>query len=271
VVHHALCGVIEPIFDRTFIFDNYACRTGKGTHAAVDRFTAFSRKYPFVLKTDVRKYFPSIDHDILKAKIRRKIKCADTLWLIDLVIDGSNPQEDAAAYFPGDDLFTPFQRRRGIPIGNLASQLFANLYLSAADHFIKARFPEFGYIRYMDDMVVFGRDKPSLWRVADELERFLQNDRLRLHERKRMVYPVGIGVNFLGYKIYPDHRRVRYQNAVRYRRRLKALKRKYERGEIDLDAVRRSVHSWIGHVRHADSVGLRRSMFREVFLRRGGA
>jgi retron-type reverse transcriptase len=99
VVQHALCAVIEPIIDRSLIHDTYACRAGKGTHKAVDRFTAFSRKFRYALKFDIEKYFPSIDHEILKAKIRRKIKCQDTLWLIDLIIDSSNPQEGPAADF----------------------------------------------------------------------------------------------------------------------------------------------------------------------------
>jgi len=90
VVHHALCTIIEPIFEDTFIYDSYACRKGKGTHKAVDRFTEFSRKNRYILKTDIKKYFPSIDHEILFRKIKKKIKCKDTLWLLRVIIDGSN-------------------------------------------------------------------------------------------------------------------------------------------------------------------------------------
>ncbi|MBI5637003.1 MAG: RNA-directed DNA polymerase [Nitrospinae bacterium] len=180
VAQHALCAVIEPIFDRTHIFDSYACRKGKGTHRAVARFTEYARKYPYVLKLDMRKYFPSIDHALLKAAIRRKIKCPKTLWLIDLIIDTSNAQDEAGFHFPGDTLFTPFERRRGIPIGNLASQLFANIYLSVIDHFIKSRFPGSGYIRYMDDMALFGESKDMLWKACREIEPELHGLRLRL-------------------------------------------------------------------------------------------
>ena len=137
VVHHALCNVIEPIFERTFIFDSYACRKDKGTHKAVDRFTEFSRKNTYVLKCDIRKYFPSIDHEILKTRFRRKIRDAQVLWLLDLIVDSSNPQEYVHEYFQGDDLLTSLNRRRGIPIGNLTSQFFANIYLNGFDHFVK--------------------------------------------------------------------------------------------------------------------------------------
>ena len=159
VVHHALCNVIEPIFDRTFIFDSYACRKGKGTHKAVDRFTEFCRKSDYVLKCDIKKYFPSIDHGILKTRFRKKIRDADVLWLMDLIVDFSNPQEglldeqDTARDRPSpygsgdilgavrDGFSLPDEagtvRRRGIPIGNLTSQFYANIYLNGFDHFVK--------------------------------------------------------------------------------------------------------------------------------------
>jgi retron-type reverse transcriptase len=111
VVHHALCNIIIPIFERTFISDTYANREGYGTHKALMRFTDFARSSRYVLQCDIRKYFPSIDHEILKQLIRRKIKCPDTLWLIDAIIDNSNEQEEVNHYFPGDDLLTPIQRR----------------------------------------------------------------------------------------------------------------------------------------------------------------
>ena len=129
VVHHALTAVLEPIFERTFIADSYACRKGKGTHAAVRRSQEFTRRFRYVLKADIQKFFPSMDHEILKARVARKIKDRDVLWLVDRIIDGSNPQEEVLNYFPGDDLFTPGERRRGIPIGNQTSQFFSNVYL----------------------------------------------------------------------------------------------------------------------------------------------
>lgn len=159
VVHHALCNVIEPIFERSFIFDSYANRKGKGTHRAVHRFQTYLQKYKYVLKCDIRKYFPSIDHQILKQKVRRKIADEQTLWLIDTIIDNSNLQEEVFDYFPGDDLFTPSERRRGLPIGNLTSQFFANVYLNDFDHFVKEKLRCQAYERYVDDFVLLVNDK----------------------------------------------------------------------------------------------------------------
>ena len=139
VVHHALCNVLEPIFERSFVFDSYACRRGKGTHAAVDRYTAFARKNRYVLKCDVRKFFPSVDHAMLLGRLARKIKDPEVMWLAGMIVMHSNPQEDVPGFFPGDDLFTTLERRRGIPIGNQTSQFFANVYLDSLDHFVKER------------------------------------------------------------------------------------------------------------------------------------
>ncbi|MDR4488197.1 MAG: reverse transcriptase/maturase family protein, partial [Nitrospirales bacterium] len=151
VVHHAVLSLIEPLCDRTFISDSYACRRGKGVHAAVDRYQAWCRTYRYVLKMDIRHYFPSIDHDLLKEKLRRRIKDARVLALLDRIIDGSPHTDSACGYFPGDDLFTPLTRCVGIPIGNLTSQFFANLYLDDLDHFIKQALQIRPYLRYVDD------------------------------------------------------------------------------------------------------------------------
>jgi len=300
VVHHALCNIIEPIFERTFIFDSYACRVGKGTHRAVDRFTRFCRRNRYVLKADIQKYFPSIDHEILKTLIRRKIRDAQTLWLIDLIIDSSNPQEPVIAYFPGDDLLTPAERRRGMPIGNLTSQFFANIYLNpfdhqyvsktlnrdwqipilpldlpiqrehlrSTDHFIKEQLRCKCYIRYCDDFVVLSNDKAWLHQVKEQMEEYLISLRLKPHPRKSQVFPVKDGTDFLGYRIFPTHRRVRRDSITRFRRRMRRLQEKYATGEVDLSHIKQSIQSWLGHVSHADSYGLRKQLFREiVFVR----
>ena len=151
IVHHALCNVLEPIFERSFIHDSYASRKGKGTHAALRRYQQFARQNAYVLKCDVRKFFPSIDHQILKDRIARKIKDEDVLALAGSIIDNSNEQVSVPGHFPGDDLFTQLDRRRGLPIGNQTSQFFGNVYLDALDHFIKEDLGCPGYIRYVDD------------------------------------------------------------------------------------------------------------------------
>ena len=140
VVHHAVMNVIEPPLDRRFIHDSYACRKGKGVHAAVTRYQGWARNNAYAMKLDVRQYFPSIDHQILKEKLARCIKDPDVLDLLARIIDaGPADRSTQTYYFPGDDLLTPLERRRGIPIGNLTSQFFANLYLDSLDHHIKER------------------------------------------------------------------------------------------------------------------------------------
>ncbi len=156
-------------YERSFIADSYACRKGKGTHAAVNRCQQFARRFRYVLKADIQKFFPSLDHEILKALVARKIKDPDVLWLVGQIIDHSNPQEEVLNYFPGDDLFTPGERRRGIPIGNQTSQFFANVYLDPLDHFVKDRLGIKGYVRYVDDFLVFSDDKQHLADVREQI------------------------------------------------------------------------------------------------------
>lgn len=132
VVHHAVTRILSPIFERSFIADSYACRVGKGTHAAVRRAQEYAHRFPYVLKADVRKFFPSVDHEILIGRVARKIKDPHVLDLIRRIVEHSNPQETVNWIFPGDDLFTSSERRRGIPIGNQTSQFFANVYLDAS-------------------------------------------------------------------------------------------------------------------------------------------
>ncbi|MGH7450301.1 MAG: RNA-directed DNA polymerase, partial [bacterium] len=263
VVHHALCNVVAPLFERTFIFDSYANRVGKGTHQAILRYRDFCRKNKYALKCDVKKYFPSIDHEILKAEIRRTIACPDTLWLIDRIIDGSNEQEPVLQYFPGDDLFTPAQRRQGLPIGNLTSQFFANVYLNRFDHFVKEILRCKFYLRYVDDSVVLGNDKAWLWEVKCEMETYLESLRLRLHEHKCQIRRTDQGVTFLGFRVFPQFRLLKRENIVRTRRRLRRLQAQYAAGEISWNEATRSVHGWLGHAGFGDTYRLRERMFEE--------
>ena len=268
VVHHALCNVIEPIFDKTFIHDSYACRRGKGTHAAVDRYQAFCRKNRYVLKGDIVRYFPSMDHEILMAAVAKRIACERTLGLIRKVL-GSMRSEDGL-YFSGDDLFTPFERPHGIPIGNLTSQFFANVHLTGFDHWVKETLERRFYVRYVDDFVIFGDDKPALWDALAACRERLGAIRLRLHPRKSRVYRVSDGIDFLGYRVFPTHRLLRKSNVRHARRRLRKLQAGYREGTITLDDVRQSVMSWIAHASHADAYRVRGRVLRDaVFAGKG--
>lgn len=263
VVHHALCNVLEPVYERSFIFDSYACRTNKGTHAAVRRCHEFAGRFPWVLKADIRKFFPSIDHDILKAQLARKIKDCRVLDLAGRVIDHSNEQEEVIETFAGDHLFTFAERRRGLPIGNQTSQFFGNVYLDAFDHFVKDRLGIQGYVRYVDDFVLFGHSKQELHAARERVAAFLESLRLRLHPDKTMVFPTRQGIRFLGYRVFGSHVRLARESVVRFRRRLRDWQTDATANRLDRVHMRKSVSSWLGHAIHASTNRLRERMLGE--------
>lgn len=261
VVHHALCNIIVPIFERTFIADSYANRLGFGTHLALNKFTHFARNSRYVLQCDIRKYFPTIDHIILKELIRRKIKCPDTLWLIDTLIDNSNEQEIVIDYFPGDELLTPITRRRGLPIGNLTSQFFANIYLNGFDHFVKEQLKISKYVRYVDDFALFSDDRELLADARLAIEEYLAQLRLKIHPIKSQLFETKIGATFLGFRVFSDKIRVRNSNLHQARRRLKRLQTDYAQGKIEREKVNQSIQSWFAHLEHGDTWQLRQQIF----------
>ena len=269
VVHHALCNVIVPIFEPTFIDDSYANRINFGTHRALKRFTKFARSSSYVLQCDIKKYFPSIDREILKQLLRRKLKCPDTLWLIDKIIDNSNEQEAIIEYFDGDDLLTPIQRKRGLPIGNLTSQFFANIYLNGFDHFVKEELKVKKYLRYVDDFALFADDRQFLADARVALEKYLAtNLRLKIHPIKSQLFATKHGGSFLGFRVFPNHIRVRQQNLRRGRKRLRRLQTQYAQGKIDWQKVARSLQSWSAHLDHGDTWQLKKQIFSDLVFTR---
>jgi len=263
VVHHALCALIEPLFERGFIADSFANRRGKGTHRCVARYETFRDRHAHVLRADIYRFFPAIDHAILKADLRRRIGCPETLWLLDAIIDGSNPQEPVNLYFPDDDLFAPFDRRRGLPIGNLTSQLFGNIYLDRLDHFVKEVLRVPGYVRYVDDFALFHDDPIVLADWRHRVEAFLCGRRLVLHPRKTVIQSTAAPTIFLGYELYRNgRRRLPEANVRRFRNRLRGMRDRYRSGTIAMDAVEQRVRAWIGHAAFADTWRLRQAIFR---------
>ncbi len=261
VVHHALMNITAPLFERTFIHDTYANREGKGTHLAIERYQYFASRFPYVLKCDIRKFFPSIDHQILKQEIRWKIACPDTLWLCDLIIDNSNPQELHPAYFTGDNLFSPINRRKGLPIGNLTSQWWANVYLNRFDHYIKEHLRIRGYIRYVDDFVVFGHSREKLTCQKQTIIQYLDKLKLYLHPYKTQIYDVHAGIPFLGYSVYPTHRIVLKPSVRRYERYLRKKLRRMKRYELTPEQLELGLNSWLGHIRFCQSQRLENRIF----------
>jgi RNA-directed DNA polymerase len=270
VVHHALCRVIEPLFERRFIHDSYACRVGKGTHAALDRAQQFARQYPYVLKCDLEHFFPSIDHAILQAQLARVIADEATLWLAGQILASGvdiHKADYRPRYFPGDDLFAAV-RPRGLPIGNLTSQFWANVNLNPLDHFIKRELKCRAYLRYVDDLLLFAADKPRLHDWRKVIIEYAATLRLTLHEREAVVFPVSTGIPFLGWRVYPDHRRLKRRNGVAFQRRFARLLADVAAGRISWDEFHASVNGWIAHVAHGDTWGLRRALLSSVVLPR---
>jgi hypothetical protein len=230
------------------------------------RYQTWAQRYAYALKVDVRRYFPSIDHSILKAKLRRRIKDQDVLWLFDVIID-SAPDAGGGESFAGDDLVEAMGRRCGLPIGNLTSQFLGNLYLDDLDHWLKETCRVHAYLRYVDDLILLDNDKARLWALRREIDERLRLDRLRLHPAKVLLRPTRLGLDVLGYRVFPSGRRVRGENGYRFRRRLRQMARAYHRAELDQSNIDASVAAWVGHVRHADSHGLRRAVLGSVVLR----
>ena len=271
VVHHALVNIMEPVFDKAMIYDSYANRVGKGTHRAADRFTEFARKNRYVLKMDVVRYFPRVDHGILREAIERKIKDRAVLDLVGTILDsGREPVTPRdLVYFTGDGLLTPLELPRGLPIGNLTSQLFANIYLDGFDHHMKEALRCRCYLRYMDDLAVFHDDKGFLRDIRKEMIKRLAGLRLRVHETRAQYQQVEKGIDWLGYRIYPDYRRVRKSNLRKFRKKLKKMTILYREGCMDLSRVTASVRSWIGHACHADTFALRQDLLMGAVFQRG--
>jgi len=260
VVHHALCAVLEPLADRRFIFDSYACRIGKGTHAALRRLQAFLRRatahghHAWVLKADVSRYFPSVPHQPLLARWRRIIADADVLWLVWEIL-----RSVGAPNTMGEMC--------GLPIGALTSQVSANVYLDPIDHAVKEVLREPWYLRYMDDMVIVGREKVALRACQRHLAELLASAGLLLNP-KTAILSTAVGVPFVGYRIWATHARVLQPTLRRMRRRLRALREDAADGTCDLADVSRRVQSWVAHAAHAESWRVRTALLNDVVFHR---
>jgi hypothetical protein len=236
IAQHALMNVISPIWEGLFIHDSYACRIGKGIHRGSQRTMEFVRRDKYVLKCDISKFYPSIDQEILMSIITRKIKCPDTLWLIDEIVHS----------FPGG---------KNVPIGNYTSQWFGNLYLNELDRFVKSDLHIKDYIRYCDDFCLFHSDKKLLNECRDKINVFI-SEKLKLKFSKCDIFPVSRGVDFLGYRHFDNYILLRKSTAKRVRRRLAALPGLYERGKITAERYRSSAASTWGWLKHANSHNL---------------
>lgn len=263
VVHHALCNLIEPVFDARFIPHSCANRVGRGTHAAIDHLQACARQHRHVLRMDIVKHFPSLDHAVLRAEIARVVRDDGLLWLVDQILDSGRDvlkDEYQMVWFPGDDLFA-LNRPRGLPIGNLTSQFWSNVYMNPLDWFVQRELGCNAYLRYVDDFALFSNSKQQLWEWRAAIIERLARLRLTAHETEAQVTQTKDGIPWLGFVVYPTHRKLKKRNAVSFTRRLERSINAYESGAITFAELDASVQGWINHVRYADTWGLRRHIF----------
>lgn len=263
VVHHALCNLIEPVFDTRFLPHSYANRVGKGTHAAVDTLQAWARQYRYVLRLDIVRHFPALDHAVLYDEIARVVTDDGLRWLVQQILASGAEvlkNEYTMVYFPGDDLFAAL-RPRGLPIGNLTSQFWSNVYLNPFDWFVQRELGCPAYLRYVDDFALFCDSKHQLWAWKTAIIERLARLRLTVHEREAQVLPTANGVPWLGFVVYPTHRRLKSRNVVKFTRRLEHNLDLYQAGDITFAELDASVQGWINHVRYADTWGLRGHVF----------
>ncbi|HOZ46741.1 MAG TPA: reverse transcriptase/maturase family protein [Candidatus Hydrogenedentes bacterium] len=243
VVHHSVCAVLEPVFERRYVYDSYACRRDKGSHRAIARAVGFARGNRYFLKCDVRKYFESIDHGVLKGILARLFKDRRFLELLGLIVEHNAPG-------------------KGVPIGNLTSQHFANLYLDQLDHFVKEELRVKRYVRYMDDFLCFADSKDELHAVHGEVRAFLREQlHLDLKENKCYVAPVTQGIPFLGMRVFPGTVRLSRPSLVRCGRKLKRREQAFAEGRSTEEKLVQSAGSLIAHIAHANTMTLRRPWF----------
>ncbi|RME07292.1 MAG: RNA-directed DNA polymerase [Bacteroidetes bacterium] len=246
VLHHALMNVCHDRFESFQIFDSYASRKGKGVHAALDRAQHYVRKYNWFLKLDVRKYFASISHEVLLGQLERLFKDQRLLDIFHSIVQSWEAT-------PG----------RGLPIGALSSQYFANHYLAVLDHYVREMLCPGGYLRYMDDMVLFGKDKNLLKEMLGRIESFTA-ERLQLQLKPPQLLRCRHGLSFLGYRLFAQQRRLTRRSKRRFLRKMQLLQVQWQTGAWDEETCRRHALPLLAFTRHADTLGLRRQLLENI-------
>lgn len=255
VLHHAVFRALYPIFDKTFIADSYSCRDYKGTHRAVNRLRKFALKVSqnntkncFVLQCDIKKFFDSIDHEILLVLLQKKIQDQKLLWLLNELIN-------SFSVLPGV----------GLPLGNITSQLFANIYLNEFDQFIKHQLRLKYYIRYCDDFVILSESKQFLENLIPQISSFLKEKlKLNLHQEKTKIKKYHQGIDFLGYVSFPHHRILRVKTKKRMFAKLKIKKEQKMAGAITAISFNQTLQSYLGILKHCNGYKLQKAIVARV-------
>lgn len=251
IVHHLVSKYLQQVYDKTFIYDSYSCRTGKGTHRAVNRLKSFTLKESknnktnfCLLKCDIKKFFDTLDHRVLIDILRQKIKDKDLLWLTKEIISSFHKTKN-----------------KGIPLGNLTSQWFANIYLNGLDQFIKHNLKVEHYIRYTDDFVILDKDKEKLQSLVILINNFLKTKlNLSLHPNKIIIRKYNQGTDFLGYVSLPYYRVLRTKTKRRMFRKIENKIKEFKQNEISEESLNQTIQSYLGILSHCNSYKLRREL-----------
>lgn len=249
VLHHAVYSVLNPLFEPTFISNSFSCRVGKGTHKGIaalkKMIVKVSRNYTkpcFILKCDIKKFFGTVEHSILKSILKKRIKDERVLWLLEEIIS-SFRSDQSNVFFS-----------KGVPIGNLTSQLFANIYLNEFDQFVKHKLKIKYYARYTDDFVIASTGKDYLQNILKPVGFFLKEKMmLDLHPDKISIRKCSQGVDFLGYITLPHYRLVRIKTRKRIFRKLRERSTEYKAGKIDRRSLNQTLQSYLGVLTHAST------------------
>lgn len=260
IVHHAVFRALHPIFEKTFIADSYSARVGQGTHRGIRRLGIFLRKTQqtrgrcFVLKCDIKKFFATLDHAILLDIVNRRIQDPETMRLVKNIIRSFSSEFSV----PGE--------AKGAPIGNLTSQLFANIYMNELDQFIKHGLHVDYYIRYTDDFLIVHHDENHLHELKGKIDDFLKTElKLSLHPHKVSIRKYRQGIDFLGYVTLPGHRVLRTRVKQRMFKKLEKLVRQYKAGEVSEEKLMQSFNSYLGVLGHANSHKLEEKLRQKIW------
>lgn len=263
VLHHAIMKILNPIFEPTFIGDSYSCRINKGSHRGVQRFISYARRVSknftqpcWVLKCDVKKFFASVDHGVLLEILFRCVHDGDTQWLLREVVSSFR-----------SELSLDPRNPKGVPIGNLTSQLFANVYLNELDQFMKHGLKEHYYVRYADDFVILHTQRDHCFTLIKPIGKFL-SDRLKLdlHPRKIVIRKFSQGVDFLGYICFPNVIIPRLKTEQRIFKKLKEKAKLVKDGLLPFDYFHQSVQSYLGVLSHGNTFRSQEDLKNNIFF-----
>ncbi len=251
IVHQALYQILYPIFDKTFIYDSYSSRLNKGTHKAIHRLKNYCDKVSsnnirkcYVLKCDIQKFFDSIDHSILLKLIQKKIQDKNTLWLIKDILDSFQKEQS-----------------KGLPLGNITSQLFCNIYLNELDQFVKHNLKIKYYLRYCDDFLMLSKSRRYLLNLIPKINNFLKIKlKLNLHPNKILIGKYSQGIDFLGYVILPYHKTLRTKTKKRMFRKLNNKQKELKQNIITQEKFNDSLNSYLGILKHCDGYKVEREI-----------